>query len=81
MRKYQITYHSRTFQPANTIILASVSNNSYRPFHEPSSKSSSTLNPVLTTDMEYTHILGTKTSEPIQMKIKHFLHVKNTDIH
>ena len=53
-------HHSRTFQSASTILLASVSNNSYRPFHKPSSKSRSTSNTVFTTDMEYMCILRTK---------------------
>ena len=68
---------SRTVHSASTVKLSSVSDNSYRPFHEPSSKSCSTSSMVQTTDMEYMCILGTKTSkEPMQMKIKHFLHAK-----
>ena len=51
---------SRTVHSTSTIKLVSVSDNSYRPFHEPSSNSCSTSNTVHTTDMEYMHILGMK---------------------
>ena len=53
--------HSRTFQSASTILLASVSNHSYRPFHEPSSKSHSMSSTVHTIEMKYVYIIGTKT--------------------
>ena len=84
--QYPVHHRDQTslkdIQSASTIFLPVFVMTLYRPLHKPSSKSCSMSDTVLTTDMEYTYILGAKTSEePIQMKTKYFLHNKNTDIH